>query len=94
MAGNARVVAILCDLEQDHITVAIDTKIVHGLHVARLFALEPQFVARAAEVHRTLQCSGHLKRFAVHPREHQYVAGGLFLGDDGDKAFVVVFDFV
>ena len=55
MAGNAWVVPLLRHLEQNHIAIAVDTNIVHGLHVARLFALEPKFVARAAEVDRAFQ---------------------------------------
>ena len=94
VASNAWVVPFLRHLEQDHIAIAIDTNIVHGLHVTRLFALEPKLVARAAEVDRAFQFSSEFKRLAVHPCEHEYVAGGLLLGDDWDEAFVVVFDFV
>ena len=42
MASDARVVAGLGDAEQNHIVVAIEADVVHGLHMAGLFALEPQ----------------------------------------------------
>ncbi len=42
VTGDAGVVAALGDAEQDHVIVAIEADVVHGLHMARLLALEPQ----------------------------------------------------
>ena len=89
MAGNARLVAQLGDFEQHHIVVAIEADVVHGLHMARLFAFEPQLVAGTTEVHRALELRGFFEGFSVHPSKHQHIAGAGFLGDDGHQALRV-----
>ena len=94
VASDAGVVAALGDAEQHHIVVAIEADVVHGLHMTGLLALEPQLVARAAEIHRPAQLSGFLQRFSVHPSEHQHVFAAVFLGDDRHQALGVPFDSV
>ena len=92
VAGDAGVVTALGDSEQDHVVVAIQADVVHGLHMAGLFTLEPQLAARAAEIHGAAQLSGLLQRLAVHPGEHQHVFAALLLGDGGHQALGVPFD--
>ena len=94
MAGNARLVAQLRDFEQHHIVVAIEADVVHGLHMARLFAFEPQLVAGTTEVHRALELRGFLKGLAVHPSKHQHIARAGFLGNDGHQALHVPFNLI
>ena len=94
VASDAGVVAGLGDAQQDDVVVAIEADVVHGLHMARLLALEPQLVARAAEIHSAAQQGGLFQRLAVHPGEHQHVFAALFLGDDRHQALGVPFDSV
>src|SRR6185369_2021150 len=86
VTGDRRFMPELSDLQQEHVVVAIHAYFVHGLHVARLLALEPKLAARAAEVHRPPEFSGLLQGFAVHPGEHQHVIAADLLGNDGNKA--------
>ena len=89
MAGDARAVAALGDAQQDHIVVAIEADFMDRLHMARFFAFEPQFVARAAEIHGAPEFCSFLQRFAVHPGKHQHIAATLLLGNHGHQAFFV-----
>ena len=94
MAGNAGVVALLGDSQQHHISIAIDADFVHQLHMAGFFALVPQLVALAAEIHRTAQLHRFLQRLPVHPGKPQHVLAALLLGDDGHQALGVPCDCV
>ena len=94
MAGNAGLVPGLRHGQQDDVVVAVNTHLVHGLHMAGLFALEPQLFARARKVHGAAQLCRFLQRLAVHPREHQYMTCALLLRDDGDQTFVVPLDLI
>ncbi len=94
MAGNTGFMAFLGNFEQHHVVVAVDAHLVHGLHVARLFTLEPQLVARAAEIHRTAQLGGFLQGFAVHPRKHHHITAAAFLRNHGHQALRIPFDLI
>ena len=59
------------------------------LHMARLFAFEPQFVARAAEIHGPPEFCSFLQSFAVHPGKHQHIAATLLLDNHGHQAFFI-----
>ena len=95
MAGDTWLTGLMAqlrDLEQHDIAVTIRANFMHGLHVTRLFTLEPQFIAGATEIHSAAQLGGFLQCLAVHPRKHQHVAAGLLLRNNGDEAFVVPLD--
>src|SRR6218665_673639 len=94
MAGNAGLVALLRDPQQQHITVAIEADLVHRLRMARVLALEPQLAARAAEVHGAPECCGLPQRLAVHPGQHQHVARALLLRDHRHQALRIPFHVV
>ena len=94
MTGQTRRVAGLGDFHQQHIVVTIQSQLMHGLDVAGLFTFEPQFVARAAEIHRPPQLRRFLQGFAVHPGEHQHIVAADFLRDYGNQPLGVPFDLV
>ncbi len=94
VASDAGVVTALGDGEQDDVVVAIESDVVHGLHMPRLLTLEPELASRAAEVDRTSELGGFLQRFAVHPGEHQHVFAALLLSDDGHQALCIPFNSV
>jgi len=94
VASDAGVVTGLGDAEQNHVVVAIEPDVVHSLHMAGLFALEPQLAARATEIHRAAEFSGFLQGLAVHPRKHQHIFAALLLRDDRHQALRVPFDSV
>ena len=91
MAGDG---AGLLDFQQHHVFVAVEPDLEHFLHVAGLFALVPQLLARAAPVHGLAQFDGFMQRIAVHPGKHQHVAGCRFLGDHRHQAVFVPADFL
>jgi len=94
VTGNARVVAGLRDAEQNHVVVAIEANVMHQLHMTGFLALEPELVARTAEIDGAPLLGGELQRLAVHPGEHQHVFAALLLRDDGHQALRVPFDCV
>ena len=94
VTSDARVVAGLRDAEQHHVIVADEADVVHQLHMAGFFALEPEFVARTAEIDGAAELNGFLQRLAVHPSEHQHVFAALLLRDDGHQALRVPFDVI
>src|SRR6185369_1158464 len=63
VTGDGRLMPELSDLQQEHVVVAIQTYFVHGLHVPRLLALEPELAARTAEVHSPPEFGGLLQGF-------------------------------
>src|SRR6478752_7926733 len=77
----ARGPAELLHLEQDRVRVAVDEDVPHLLDVAALLALAPELAAAAAEVDGAPRAHRLLERLAVHPREHEYLAGVRVLGD-------------
>ncbi|MOA09817.1 hypothetical protein D3C78_1296710 [compost metagenome] len=94
MAGNAGFVALLGDLEQHHVVIAIQAHFVHQLHMAGLFALEPEAVARAAEIDRPAQFRRLGQGLAVHPGKHQHVARAALLRNHRHQALRVPFHFI
>jgi len=87
VAGSAD----LFNLEKKDVLVAVGVPAFHFLGVAAGFAFEPELLAGATPVVHDSGFEGLLKRFAVHPREHEdTTARGVsfrgFLGDDGDEA--------
>ena len=86
--------ADLLDLNQQHVGVAIERDVFHGLRVAAFLAFHPEFLARAAPEMRLAGGDGAFQRGAVHPRHHHHTAGFLFLDDRGNQALGVKFQFV
>ena len=78
--------AELVDLEKDGIGVAVDEDLLYFLHVSGLLALAPELVAAAAEVDDAPGAYRLLEGLAVHPRQHQHLAGRGVLGDGGNEA--------
>ncbi len=91
VAGDA---ARLLHLQQHHVAVAIEADIAHGLHMAGLFALVPQLVARARPIHRFAALVRQLQRLAVHPGEHEHAAGVRVLRDGGHEPAGIPFDLI
>src|SRR5262245_41042745 len=78
--------ADLLDLQQDRVGVAVEEDAADLLHVAALFALAPQLVAAATEVAGPPRAQRLVERFAVHPRQHQHLAGVGVLRDRRDQS--------
>src|SRR5690606_13383883 len=84
--------ALLLDLQQHRVAVAVDADLAHVLHVARRLALAPQPATRTRPVDGA-PGSGRLReRFTVHPRQHQHLAGARILRYDRDQSVVVPAD--
>ena len=71
MAGGA---ALLLDLQQDRVRVAVNVHFADPLHVAALLALAPELAAAAAVVTGLARTHRLLVRFPVHPGQHQDLA--------------------
>src|SRR5574340_1767159 len=82
MTGDA---ALLFHLQQNHVAVAIEAYLFHLLDMARLFALVPQFLARARPVYRLALLPGQAQCLAIHPRHHQHAACRRILRDGGNQ---------
>ena len=78
--------AFLFDLDEQHVAVAIERNVTHGLGVAAFLALHPVFLARTAPEMRLAGGDGAFERGAVHPCHHHHAAGCVFLDDRGDQA--------
>src|SRR5438105_7113009 len=94
VAGDARAVAELLDLEQHDVVVAVQAQLMHLLDVARLLALVPQAVARAAEVHRLAELCRARERLPVHEGEHQHVVAAELLRNRRYQALRVPLDLI
>ncbi len=86
--------ALLFDLNQERVAVAIEGDVFHVLRVAAGFALHPIFLARAAPEVGLAGFDGVFERGAVHPGHHEDAAVGVVLNNRGDEAFGVEFQFV
>src|SRR5579872_679304 len=79
----------LIDQQQQRVAIAIDTQLLQMLHLARCLSLPPECPAAAAEVaHATRgQCLRH--GLAIHPCQHQHLAGVMLLRNGGNQAAAV-----
>ena len=77
--------ANLFDLCQQCVGVAIVKYLLEMLHIAALFALPPQLLPAAAVVAHAAGFQRFAVCFFVHVGQHQYVAIGGILGNDGDQ---------
>src|SRR5579883_2123568 len=73
--------ALLVDLKQHGILVAVEAELDQRLHLAGTLALAPQRAARARPVADPACAQRLLEGLAVHPGEHQHLAGVELLGD-------------
>ena len=87
MAGGAG----LADFQEDGVLVAVDADLDDVLLVAGRVALAPEAFARARPVDGAAGVDGELKRFGIHPGEHEDFAGVGILRDGGDEAVSVEF---
>src|SRR3989338_4815488 len=78
MAGDA---ALLFNLHQYDIAVAIQPDFLHFLDMSGLFALVPQFLSRTRPIHRLTLLPGQPQCIAIHPCHHQHPPGGSILRD-------------
>jgi hypothetical protein len=79
----------LVHLDQQRVGVAIDVDALHLLDVARHLALAPPGRARAGPEVREAGLEGRGHGGAIHPGDHQHVAGVRFLHHGGDQALRV-----
>ena len=86
--------AILLDLDEERVAVAVEGDVFDGLGVAAFLAFHPVFLAGAAPKMGLASLDGVGERGAVHPRHHHDASGFLFLNDGGDQAVGVKFQFV
>src|SRR5579859_109930 len=84
--------ALLVDLQQQRVAVAIDQETLQSLDLARALALAPQAPARARPIADTAGAQGLGHCLGIHPGHHQYLAGIVLLGDGGDQAGPVELD--
>jgi hypothetical protein len=77
--------ADLVHLKEDGIGIAIEEDAAHLLHVAALLALAPELVAATAEVDHAAGPHRLFPGLAVHPRQHQHLAGRGILSDGGEQ---------
>ena len=81
--------ALLVDLDQEGVAVAVHPDLLHVLPVAGGLALDPVLLPRAAPVRRPPGAEAAVQRLVVHPRQHQHLAGVVLLDDRGHQAGVV-----
>ena len=72
--------------QQQRVAVAVDPQLLQVLHLAGGLALAPQRVAAAAEVADAAGGERLRHGVAVHPGEHQHLAGVVLLRDGGHQA--------
>src|SRR5215471_14842045 len=65
----------LFDDQEDRVVVAIESDLVHALHVTRGFAFSPKAPPRSRPIMRFARCCGAFKCFAVHPCQRKHTAG-------------------
>jgi hypothetical protein len=82
----------LLDEQQHGVAVAIEPQLLERLDLPRTFALAPQRLARARPIAGTALFEADAQRVAVHPRDHQHLAGVVLLGDRRHQPFGVEFD--
>src|SRR3954453_6316528 len=88
----ARAGALLLDLEEQHVAVAVVVRLADPLALAGGLALDPDLLARPAPVRHAAGVERLAQRGCVHPRHHQHLAGAELLRDRRDEAGVVVAD--
>ena len=82
----------LIDEGEQRVAVAVVTKLVDVLEVARCGPLVPVFVPRAAVVPHGARRQGAAERLGIHVGEHEDFAGGPFLGDTRHEIPVIELD--
>ena len=71
--------ALLVDLDQQGVAVAVEPDLLDPLPVAGGLALDPVLLARAAPVRRPAGRQRAGQRLVVHPAQHQHLAGVVLL---------------
>ena len=77
--------ALLVDLDQQRVAVAVEADLLDLLPVAGGLALDPVLLARAAPERRPAGGQRAVQRLVVHPAEHQHLAGVVLLHDRGHQ---------
>src|SRR4051794_15610850 len=81
--------ALLVDLEQERVAVAVHADPAYPLAVTRGVALGPVLRATAAPVRRAPGLERAGEGLVVHPSQHQHLAGVVLLGHRRDQSGVV-----
>ena len=81
MAGDA----VLVRLDQERVAIAVGVDPVHVLGVAGRLALAPERAARPRPVVAEPGLERLRERLAVHPRDHEHLAGLGLLDHGGDE---------
>ncbi len=76
-----RLSALLLNLQQDNIAIAIESDLADFLPMTRLLALMPQATAGTGPVNCIPGLRSQPQRFTVHPRDHQGPPGFLVLSN-------------
>ena len=71
--------ALLVDLDQQGVAVAVEADLLDPLAVAGGLALDPVLLAGPAPVRRPAGGQGAVQRLVVHPAQHQHLAGVVLL---------------
>src|SRR5205085_6737681 len=80
------------DAHQHRILIAVELHGLDPLRVAAGLALHPELIAAAAPEGRLASRERLVERLAVHPGEHQHLAGGGILHDRRHQAVLIEFD--
>ena len=86
--------AVLLDLDEEDVAIAIEGDVLDGLGIAAFLAFHPEFLAGTAPKVGLAGGDGALKGGAIHPGHHDDAAGFLFLHDGRDEALGIEFKFV
>src|SRR5215207_6784660 len=86
-AAGARVAGDpdLLDLHEQRVGIAVERRLAHELHVARGVALAPVLLAGSRPERDAPLREGASQRLAVHPAEHEHLAGVPLLDDGGQQ---------
>lgn len=74
---------LLFDEQEDRVGIAIDADFDDLLLVSALLSFSPEFAARPTVVRGTSRSASLLKRFLVHPCQHEHLMIAHILSDDG-----------
>src|SRR5215472_14946583 len=86
-----RRITVLYHADQQTILFTVHEDSAHFLHVARLFALVPDGIARTAKEVRLTGLARPLKRFRVHESHHQHFSSFIILDDSRNQSLAIKF---
>src|SRR5680860_42032 len=81
--------ALLVDLDQDGVPVAVQPDLLDPLPMSRGLPLDPVLLTRPGPERRTPAGQCPVQRLVVHPAQHEHLAGVVLLYDGRDQAVLV-----